>query len=54
VFQSEDIVALGDGEDVALKTVFFSDQGVSSLPSSCLFQVPRGSANISSLGPLYL
>ena len=30
VFQSEDIVALGDGEDVALKTVFFSDQGVSS------------------------
>jgi chromosome transmission fidelity protein 4 len=42
VFQSEDIVALGDGEDVALKTVFFSDQGVSSLPSSCLFPAPGG------------
>jgi chromosome transmission fidelity protein 4 len=28
VFQNEDIIALGSGEDVVLESVFFSDQGV--------------------------
>ena len=50
VFQNEDIVALGSGDDVDLKIVFFSDQGVCFCAS--LFSV--ATTNTLFLGPMHL